>query len=682
MLITFLVCGLTSCFTSLSRSHAAGVEDFGRQPLFFVQNKGQLHETVRYFEKGPGHATYFAEDGIYLSLFKHKNVSNTSTADMEETASDMQSDVLKLSVINGNINPAITAEEILPTKFNYFVGNDPAKWRSNISSYRIVRYKNIYKNIDLKVYGNDHQLEYDVIVKPGGNPDLVKFNYEGARSLSVNEQGELEIELSHGTITQKAPYLYQKINGQKIEISGSFKLLADNAYAFKIDAFDPTEELVIDPVIEYSGYIGGDGIDQGNAITIDSSGNAYITGYTESSYFPNVSYPRENTTYYYDAFVYKVNSSGTMDYVSVFGGTAIDWVTGATREAGKDIAVDSTGHVHIIGSTQSTDFPTTSGAIQSSLAGNQITANPDAFYTVFNTSGNMVYSSYFGGSNVDQGLTIALDGSGNAYIAGSTRPYHYTISSNFPVVNALQPTYGGDYNESDTIYPSDGFIAKISFDATIPANTNVVYSTYFGGDNTESISSLALDNTGDIYITGITGSEALPGTSTSPIQSTLAGGLDAFVTKINAAGTAILYSTYLGGIRQDYANAIDVDSSGAAYLTGTINSPGTDYDFPLVHPIQTESAGENVAFVTKINPAGSGIDYSTFLGGSSSDQSRDIAVDSNGSAFVVGSTTSTDFPVYNAINGYDVMQGAGDGFITRLMPSGISFISSTSIART
>lgn len=660
-----------------SNASPTTLESFGNQPLFFIQNDDQLDEKVKYYEIGSGHATYFTRDGIYLSLSRQKETLDTPAFPLEENAPEIQPELLKLSFLNANKNPKLVAEKIQKTRFNYFIGRNPERWKSDIPTYSSVNYKEIYKDIDLKVYGNNRQLEYDVVIKPGGNPGVVKFRYEGASSLAVNQQGELEIELDHGTITQKAPYLYQEIDGRKIEVSGSFKLLADNSYTFKIDSYDTSKQLVIDPVIEYSKYVGGTYFETGNAITLDSQGNAYITGTTESLDFPG-----SGKIYSFDAFVTKIDTSGVIEYSTIFGGRAEDWITGAIREAGNDIAVDSSGNVHVTGSTTSTDFSTTTGAIQSSLAGNQIQTHADAFYTVLTPSGNMSYSSYLGGSNIDLGHAIAVDDSGNALIAGSTGRFHYSIPSSFPVVNALQSTHGGGDNYSTSYYPPDGFVTKIHFDAAAPSNTSIVFSTYFGGNDNDAIGGLALDNSGNIYITGSTRSTNLPGASTSLIQPTFGGSSDAFVTKISAPGDAILYSTYLGGNRTDYGTAIDVDSAGSAYLTGYINNPSTIpptvYNFPLVNPIQTASAGEKDAFVTKINAAGNSIDYSSLLGGNSSDRGLDIAVDSSGSAYVAGSTSSSlDFPIFNPINGHGQMLGISDGFIVRLTPSGAGILYST-----
>ncbi len=656
-------------------SNRISMQSLDRQPLLFVRNDGQLDKKIKYYEKGAGHATYCSEDGIYLDLFRRQ----------PSAPQGLSHDILKLSPINAANHPGISARDIQQTRYNYYLGNDPAGWHEDIPTYKIVEYSEIYKNIDLKVYGNNRRLEYDVIVRPGGDPNLVKFQYEGARSLAVNERGELEIRLDHGTLIQKSPAIYQEISGRKVKVSGQFKLLTDNTYTFTIAAYDTRKTLIIDPVIEYLHYMGGDWQDINNAVAIDNDGNAYYTGTTLSTKFGS-STPRDISTYHYDVFVKKVGPQGYTIYTSVFGGTAIDEVSGATPEAGLDIAVDNLGNAHITGVTHSNDFPTWGGGLSYlpfqnihggyTGDGDMTAYTTDAFYVAVRGDGQRVYSSYIGGGNWERGNAIDVDNSGNVFIAGHTAPYHYSRPSDFPVTGTdiIQPTYGGDSNSHDSVYPADAFITKIHFDAQTPSNTTLVFSTYFGGSGADSANGIVVDDSGDIYITGSTSSTNLPGTSSSPLQSSFGGGYDAFVTKINSSGTAILYSTYLGAGSPDYGTGIDVDSLGCAYVTGYVYG----ISFPLVNPIQDHANGGYESFVTKINAAGSSIEYSTFLGGTGWDFANAIAVDNHGSAYIAGRTNSVDFPIVNPIEGQDPCDGSyNDAFITRITPSGNALLYST-----
>jgi hypothetical protein len=627
-----------------------------------------MDEKVKYYETSRNHATYFAADGIFLSLFRQQTLSGQSDFEKHENEHSARFDQLKLSFINSAANPVIEAENIQATKYNYYIGKDPAGWRENISTYTAVTYTEIYKNIDLKIYGNNRQLEYDVIVRPGGDPAAVQFQYEGANSLAVNKAGELEIRLSHGTLIQKAPSLYQEISGRRVAIAGHFKLLPDNAYTFSIASYDPTRTLIIDPVIEYSNYLSGDWSDWGNSVAVDDAGNAYVTGKTDSTFF---FHSHDVATYKNDVFVYKANLSGILQYITVFGGTVNDTSQYSIKEEGLDIAVDDAGNAHVVGSTMSDDFPITSGAIQENFVGYQA----DAFYTVLAPSGTIVYSSYFGGIDTERAKTIAVAGSGTVCIAGGTAPYNTTHQPDFPTFNAMQPNFGGK---------SDGFIVKIAYDSATPANTSLIFSTYFGGTDGDGIAGIALDDAENIYITGTTSSSNLPGASLSPIQPSFAGTYDAFVAKINAAGTNIVYATYLGGTRYDIGKAIGVNAWGEASVAGDVMPPssGGYNSFPLVNPIQGfPGGGQYDAFVTKINSTGTAIVYSTFLGGSLSDIVRDIAVDSLGSTFVAGETWSADFPIVNPIPGHATILGDSgnemDGFITRLSPLGSTLIYST-----
>jgi len=658
---------------------SVSLESLDRQPLLFIRNDGQLDEKVKYYERGANHATYFTADGIYLSLFRRQIVSGQSGFAGPENKHSIQFDQVMLSFINAAPNPLISATDIQAAKYNYYVGNDPARWRKNISTYKAVKYTEIYKNIDLKVYGNNRQLEYDVIVKPGGDPAAVRFKYEGADSLAINAAGELEIKLAHSTLIQKSPSLYQEISGRRVEVAGRFKLLADNSYTFEIPAYDRKRVLIIDPVIEYTGFLGGDQTDVSNAVAVDDAGNAYYTGMTISTDFNNVS--RVITTYHYDVFVVKVSPQGSNLYTSIFGGTADDDSAAVTHEAGFAVAVDNAGNVHVTGATPSDDFPIVGSAFQSVGGGNGSSANTDAFYVALDGSGDIIYSSYLGGrSSWERGNAIAVDNSGDVCIAGGIGPYHYPATLYFPVwgENILQPDYGGDSDPYDSSYPSDAFITKFNFNNLSPANTSLAFSTYFGGSGSEVASGIVVDGTGDIYIAGATLSNDLPGVSTSSIQAARAGGYDAFVTKINSDATAIIYSTYLGGGSPDYGLAIAVDSFGCAYVTGYINRGAGAYSFPLVNPIQNETKGGDDAFVTKINAAGSSIDYSTFLGGADRDRGSSIAVDSHGSAYIAGRTKSTDFPLVNPLAGQDPSNGYYyDAFIARLTPLGGGLLYST-----
>jgi hypothetical protein len=417
-------------------------------------------------------------------------------------------------------------------------------------------------------------------------------------------------------------------------------------WGIEVGSYDPTQLLVIDPLV-YSTYIGGSGYDRGNAIAVDGSGNAYVTGYTRSTDYDVTPGAFQTTNGgNADVFVTKLNATGTaLVYSTYIGGSGDD--------EGYGIAVDESGNAYVTGSTWSTDYDVTPGVFQTTNGG-----WGDVFVTKLNAAGTaLVYSTYIGGSSNDYGNAIGVDGSGNAYVTG------YTWSNNYDVTPGAFQTTKGDY------YYADVFVTKLN-----AAGTALVYSTYIGGSYPDYGYGIAVDGSGNAYVTGWTYStdyDVTPGA----FQTTFEGGTDVFVTKLNATGTALVYSTYIGGISNDYGSAIAVDGSGNAYVTGWTVS--TDYD---VTPgaFQTTNGGGADVFVTKLNATGTALVYSTYIGGISDDVGRAIAVDGSGYAYVTGYTSSTDYDVtpgaFQTTNG-----GGGDVFVTKLNATGTALVYSTYI---
>jgi len=630
---------------------------YGKLPLYFIENKGKVDEKVSFYERGAGHGTFFVENGVVLSLTKRESKSDKPSFNKDilglktEKSAKATTEAVSLSFVGGNKDAKITADDKMSGHVNYFVGNDKSKWHSNIPTYGVVTYKNVHKNIDIKFYGNNKNIEHDVIVKPGGDPSLVKFAYEGVKGLKVTESGDLEVTLNYGKIIEKRPVIYQEIKGERVAVEGAYRILKGEEGAFKygftVASYDKTKDLVIDPVLVYSTYLGGSAWDVGRGIAIDSSGAVYVTGITNSIDFPLMN-PIQGVFGggYFDVFITKLNPTATaMVYSTYLGGNAYDGVYG--------IAVDGTGAVYVSGTTDSIDFPLMN-PIQGALIWGW-----DVFITKINPTGSaLVYSTYLGGYSDDYGNGIALDSSGAAYITGET------ASVDFPLMNPMQGASGGYW---------DAFITKIN-----PAGTNLVYSTYLGGNVYDTGKGIAVDSSGAAYVAGRTSSANFP--ILNPIQATFGGGGvfggDAFVTKINSSGSAILYSTYLGGGGDDYSRGIAVDGSGAAYVTGRTES----MDFPLMNPIQGGLVGNYPdAFVTKINNTGSAIVYSTFIGGNGPDEGYGIVVDGSGAAYITGDTRSIDFPLVSPIQG--TFRGGGiyngDAFVTKINPAGSAYIYST-----
>jgi len=624
---------------------------YGKLPLYFIENKGQVDGQVSFYERGTGHATFFTEDGVVLSLSKRDSKTDKSSFNKDilgletKESAKTTSEAVSLSFVGANKKAKITANDKKSGKVNYFIGNDKTKWRTGIPTYGAVTYKDVYKNIDVKFYGNNKNMEHDVIVRPGGDFSKVKFAYHGIKGLKVTDTGDLEVTLNHGKLIEQKPVIYQEIKGERVTVDGSYRISNGNTYGFNVASYDKTKNLVIDPVLVYSTYLGGADNDHGYDIAVDSTGAAYVTGYTWSTDFPLMN-PKQGTcggvSFCSDAFITKINSAGTaLVYSTFLGGDGVEF--------GSSIAVDNTGAAYVTGRTRSTDFPLMN-PIQATYRGDGIWYG-DAFITKINPVGSaIIYSTYLGGTNDEGGNGIAVDSTGAAYIIG------HTWSTDFPLMNPVQGVFGGR---------EDVFITKLN-----SVGSAFVYSTYLGGQSDDSGSGIAVDGTGAVYVTGSTSSTNFP--LMNPIQGVIRVFSDAFITKVNSTGSAFVYSTYLGGNSDDSGSDIAVDSTGAAYIRGHTWST----DFPLMNPVQGAFGGGSDAFITKINPTGSAYVYSTYLGGSNDEQGNGIAVDNFGAAYIAGRTSSVDFPLVNPLQ-WAYGGGFFDAFITKLNPAGSAYVYST-----
>jgi len=643
------------------------VENYSRLPLYFIENRGQVASEVRYYLPGPGPRIAFTSREAVLSL--------------------NQGQAAQIRLTPLGMRPEVQIKGLAPQKamVNYLLGSDPKQWRTEVPTCGAVLYQEAYPGIDLKFYGTGRQLEYDVIVQPGADPGKVKFRCKGARSVKVNADGDLVISLPRGgELRQRRPVVYQEIDGRRVEREGGFKLAkSPQVYGFTLGAFDPRYPLIIDPflvfstyfgnaggpgannvtaavddagqvyitgtttetafpttpgvfqttlggskdvfvakftaagALVYSTYLGGSGSDSGNSIAVDQEGSAFITGMTTSSDFPVTASAYAKTRKgIQDAFVTKLNGSGSaLVYSTYLGGSDDDF--------GNAIALNQQGEAFVTGVTYSSDFPVTPGAYQGNIGG-----GCDAFVTRLNLAGSdLVYSTYLGGSEDDQGYGIAVDATGAAHVTG------FTTSTDFPLNLAFQSANAGN---------TDAFITKVVADGS-----SLTYSTYLGGSGNETGYGIATDAKGASYVTGSTNSDDFP--TANPIIKRLHGDSDAFVTKVASSlfpkHLNIIYSTYLGGSDHDTGNAIAVDAQGCAYVAGTTTSS----DFPTrnsLFPYRTCDA-----FITKLNASGSQWLFSTFLGGSSTDFGTGVAVDRQGSIYVSGFTYSTDFPTVHAWKG-------------------------------
>jgi hypothetical protein len=589
-------------------------EGYGRLPLSFEANKGQTNSGVKFLSRNAGQMLFLTSSEAVLVLSKQQNQNGLSQDSGAFRSRWSRSAVLRMRLLGASSETEVTGLERLPGTSNYFIGNDPARWHTDVPTYSKVRYSQIYPGIDLVYYGHQRQLEYDFVVAPGADPARIRLAIRGAGKLSIDADGNAVLRQKDSNVRLLKPHLYQEVRGQKVEIAGGY-VLQGQTVRFEIGDYDHHQPLIIDPVLSYSTFLGGNGIDGANAVAVDSNGNAYITGSTSSKDFPGItssSYQSTNTGGTY-AFVAKLNATGSALVYSTY--------LGGGSDQGLGIAVDSSGNAYVTGETDSAGFPRTTNPILSSFFG-----PASAFLTELNPTGSaLVYSTYL---RADRGNAIAVDSGGNAFVTGWIQDL-----GRFP---CCATSYFGTSGTTDV------YVAKVN-----PTGSALVYSAYVGGTNSQRGWGIAVDSSGNAYVTGDTSSSNFPVTANS-LQSTFGGASDAFALKLNPAGNALTYSTFIGGTGAEQNHAIAIDSSGAAYMTG--NSAG-------------------IALAMKLDPTGSTLLYSTALTTfHCCDSGSGIAVDSSGNAYVTGVTG----PTLNTVNPIQSVWAGGtyDAFVAQLDPTG------------
>ncbi len=617
------------------------IESFSELPLSFEANYGQADPAAQFIARGQGYTLFLNSTEAVFAL---KGAANQSA--------------ITLGLLNASSDPPPEAMGPLPGKSNYFIGNDPRLWRTDVPNYSRVRYRDVYPGVDVVYYGERRQLEYDFVVAPRGDPNRIRLSVEGAENTAFDERGDLLFNIGNEQLRMRKPVVYQEANGLRRQVEGRYILLGDQTVGFQLGDYDANQTLVIDPIVEYSTFFGGSGTDLAYGIAVDQRRNVYITGQTSSLNFPTKNPFEAVLSGANDAFVMKLNAQGSAVVFSTYIGGR------NPGDRGWGIAVDKDGNVYFTGETTSLNFPTVNAA-QTSFRG-----TADAFVSKLNIEGNvLLYSTYLGGSLFDAAYGIALDRFDNAYITGRTG------SQNFPTKNPMQPGLRGQF---------DVFVARFN------ANGEVLVSTYLGGEPATGVTrdeetgyGIALDALQNIYITGFTSTPNFP--LVNPIQRIFGGVEDAFVAKLNSAASEIIYSTFLGGMRADNGRGIAVDSLGDAYVIGyTLSS-----DFPRANALQQLYGGSGDGFVAKLNAQGNALIYSTFLGGIGAENSGlasditpscAIAVDALGFAYVTGKTESDNFPSVRAIR--STLQGDTDAFIAKLDPAGSALIFSTYMGST
>jgi len=653
---------------------------YGKLPLSFEANQGQTDAQVKFIARGAGYTLFLTPAEAVFSLQQSRAANGVSSSQnaLESGGPDLadavlnpapkplpqNNAVLRVQLVNADHNATVTGMDELPGRTNYFRGNDPSKWTTNVATFAKVKYRDVLKGIDLVYYGNQGQLEYDFVVSAGADAGLINLKFSGARNLHVDKQtGDLVLRAGKEEVRFHKPVAYQNdAPDSKRLVAADYALDSNNRVGFALGQYDHGKPLVIDPTLSYSTYLGGGSNDYGTAITVDSTGSAYVTGYTSSTNFPVTAGAFQTTCgggcsgSTADAFVSKLDPTGSfLVFSSYLGGSANDY--------GNGIALDASDNIFIVGQTFSTDFPTTAGAFQTKCSPDSC-ASGDVFVTELSSAGsNLTYSTYLGGTGKNQGNAIVLDTFGNAYITG------YTQSLTFP-------TTKGAFQTTCKCGQSVAFVTKLN-----TRGTGLVYSTYLGGTNGDVGYGIALDSSDNAYLTGYTQSFNFP-TTVGAFQTSLGANRAAWITKLNTTGTALVYSTYLGGTTsvttpcEACGTAIAVDSSGDAYvcgLTAESNFPITPGAFQTVF---ASSSNGHDAFLTELNPAGSALIFSTYLGGTGDDGATGIGLDPSGAIWLRGNTKSTDFPItpgaFQAKNA-----GSFDAFVAELSSTGSALLYST-----
>ncbi len=646
------------------------------RPLIFTPNVGQLPAAVRYVANCADPKVYFERDRVIFS-FTEEN----------------QGYAFSLRFRGANPGVDVHAQTPLASKVHYLIGNNPAQWQRDLPTYGEIAYRNVWPGIDLRFHGAGRRLKYDLILRPGADLRNVRFSYDGAQRVSIDASGNLEVSIPLGRFGDQKPLSYQIIDGRRMNIPTRFLIIGKNTFGIGAAQYDRRLPLVIDPGFIYSTYLGGGGTEIVPRVAITSTGEVIVAGSSSSSNFPTTIGALDRTHHgSFDAVISKFDSTGTTLLFSTYlGGSDVDFAEGMTIDAagnvyvtgrtashdfpttpgaysrtfnggstdlyvakldatgsslvystyvggsdadlGLGIAVNSSGEAYITGTTLSSDFPTTPGAFDRTFRG----GSQDAFVAKLDAAGaHLLYSTYLGGTSVDVGESIAVDALGRAYVVG------FTDSSNFPVTpGAFDTTFNGGFFTGQDVW-----VAKLD-----ASGSNLLYSTYLGGSGREFFSSLALDGAGNVYITGRTSSSDFP-TTPGAYDRTFRGSVavfpeifDGFVTKLNASGSALVYSTFLGGTGSDAGTAIAVDSAGTAFVVGFTNST----DFPTTCGALDRTANGGLdAFLTRLDPAGAALLYSSYLGGSGPDAAQAVAVNASGAVAIAGVTGSSDFPVVNA----------------------------------
>ncbi len=560
----------------------------------FEHNVGQTDPSVDFLARAAGYTLFLSGGEATFALGRRDGVEPEAT--LLQRAVRMR--------LADTPRARATAVEPIDSRTSYLIGNDPSKWHVNVPTYGRIEYQFGPRSVVYRL--TDEGLEYDVIVPPRGRPEDVVLEFDGADAIDIDDAGELVIRTPLGELRQDKPFSYQEIDGKRRAVGSSFVHRGDGKIGFQVSPYDRDLPLVIDPALGWSTYLGGSGAEASYGVAVDASGNSYVTGSTTSATFPSTT--GETLELPGDAYVTKMDPSGASPVWSTFVG-------GQGSDTGVPIAVDADGNPYIAGPTTSFDFPGTAGRSASRT-------DLDGFVAKLASDGTSVsYARYVGGTALDYVHGLAVDASANAYLAG------WTESTNFPVAAPIQSTYRGK---------RDAFLVRL--DTASPTSAPPVFATYIGGSDYDVATYVAVDAGGRAYLTGTTKSTSFP--LAAALDPTYNGGGDSFVSEIDTTLSSFVFSTYLGGSSVDDGLSIALDASGRPTLTGRTKSS----NYPIARAIQGTRKGDYDAFVTRLTADGSALDYSTYVGGKLYDFAHGLALDSDGGAVIVGGTRSIDFP--------------------------------------
>ncbi len=668
---------------------------------YFTPNEGQWSSEVLFLSRTADADCWFTDDGIRFCFLRPlsapEGLNQVFSPYLEsEEATVFERLVISTSFLDASREAVISGEGLLSHRSNFFLGDDPSLWRTDVPEYSRLVYNGLYPEVDVIYQPGSSSIEYDIVVHPGGRIADFRIQYEGVSSLSISEHGALLIETPWGTLTEEMPLVYQEVDDVLVRVEAGYAVDSHGSVGFKVGSYDPEIDLIIDPTVElsFSSYLGGSATDYPYGAAL-SGQNAVITGYTNSADFPLESAIQDTIHGETDVFITGFDPiQQEMMFSTYLGGTQADY--------GRGIASDEAGCIYIAGNTFSSNYPTVN-PYQSQNIG-----SCDVFVSKLSPTGNqLLYSTYIGGSAADFAWDVAVDAESNAYISG------YSSSSDYPLVNPFQTqndiqtiivtklnntgnvlcystflgcgqsggngwaiavdsqqrasvtgfTWEEDFPLQNPIQSSIQGLCDAFLTTFTQEGNEVVFSSYLGGSSMDEGRGIAIGPDDCATITGSTGSSDFP--TLNPFQPVMVGTKDAFVTRVDPLTAEIIFSTFLGGAGgiDEEACAVFVDETGSAFVTGRAGT-----GFPLLNPWQETYGGEYDAFVTRFTPWGDTIFYSTYLGGSGTDFGMGIVADSLGYAFVTGRTSSTDFPVMNAFQGYG--GGEFDGFVAVFNPEG------------